>query len=170
MKDFQYMQELQDILKEKNQTITCAESCTGGLIASQITKLSGSSAIFRGSVVTYCNDIKQQELGVKKQTMIDNGAVSIETVSEMLDGVLVKYNATYAIAVSGVAGPTGGTKEKPVGTVVIGVASAFGDKDIEFYYFEGNREEVQKQAVKTSFERIFKILCKNPWQEKIFLL
>ena len=170
MKDFQYMQELQDILKEKNQTITCAESCTGGLIASQITKLSGSSEIFRGAVVTYCNDIKQQELGVKKQTMIDNGAVSIETVSEMLDGVLVKYGATYAIAVSGVAGPTGGTKEKPVGTVVIGVASIFGDKDIEFYYFDGDREEVQQQAAKTSFERIFKILCKNPWQEKIFLL
>ena len=161
METFQYMQELQDILKHNKQTITCAESCTGGLIASEITKLSGSSSIFKGSVVTYCNDIKEQELGVKKQTMIDNGAVSIETVSEMLSGVLKKFNATYAIAVSGVAGPTGGTEEKPVGTVVIGCASICGKQDIAFYHFNGDRQKVQNQAVKKSFEIIFKILSKN---------
>jgi len=161
MESFKHMQELQDILKEKNQTITCAESCTGGLIASQITKISGSSSIFKGSVVTYCNEIKEQELGVKKQTMIDNGAVSTQTVSEMLDGVLKKFDATYAIAVSGVAGPTGGTKDKPVGTVVIGVSSIFGDRDIEFYHFDGDRDIVQNKAMNKSFEIIFKILSKN---------
>ncbi len=154
-------EQIQEILSQKKQTITCAESCTGGLIASMITANSGSSSIFRGSVVTYCNDIKEQELGVKKQTMIDNGAVSKETVEEMLNGVLKKFDANYAIAVSGVAGPTGGTKEKPVGTVVIGVLSSFGDKNISIYHFEGDRKSIQNQAAFKGFELIFEILCKK---------
>ena len=113
--------KIQDILKQNNLTITCAESCTGGLIASEITSISGSSSIFRGSIVTYCNEIKEQELDVKKETMIKYGVVSCEVVEQMLDGVLSKFDASIAIAVSGVAGPNGGTKDKPVGTVVIGV-------------------------------------------------
>ena len=115
------MIQLQNLLKEKNETITCAESCTGGLISSMITEISGSSSIFRGSVVTYCNEVKEQELGVKKETMIKYGAVSTQTVDEMLKGVIKKFDADYSMAVSGVAGPTGGTKDKPVGTVVIGI-------------------------------------------------
>lgn len=155
-------QKIQEILIQRSETITCAESCTGGLIASMITANSGSSSIFKGSVITYCNDIKEQELGVKKQTMIDNGAVSIETVTEMLQGVLKKFDATYAIAVSGVAGPNGGSKEKPVGTVVIGIKSSFGDQKVNVYHFDGDRNEVQKQAALKGFELIFKILQKNP--------
>jgi nicotinamide-nucleotide amidase len=153
---FKNMEHLQNILRKNKWTITAAESCTGGLIASQITKISGSSDIFRGSVVTYCNDIKEQELGVKKQTMIENGAVSIETVSEMLDGVLKKFDATYAIAVSGIAGPNGGSVEKPVGTVVIGIANNIGYKSVDRYHFIGNREEVQIQAANRAFELIYK--------------
>ena len=153
---FNDMEELQAILRKNAWTITAAESCTGGLIASKITKVAGSSDIFRGSVVTYCNDIKEQELGVKKQTMIDNGAVSIETVSEMLDGVLKKFDATYAISVSGVAGPGGGSVEKPVGTVVIGIANNIDYKDVQVYHFDGTREEVQEQASNKAFELIFK--------------
>ena len=153
---FDKMKELQEIFRKNSWTITTAESCTGGLIASKITAISGSSDIFRGSVVTYCNDIKEQELGVKKQTMIDNGAVSIETVSEMLDGVMKKFDATYAIAVSGVAGPNGGSKEKPVGTVVIGIASKDNYKDVQFYHFEGDRKSVQESASNKAFELIFK--------------
>lgn len=155
------IQQLQDILIQNNETITCAESCTGGQIASKITSISGSSSVFKGSIVTYCNEIKEQELGVKKQTMIDHGAVSIQTVQEMLEGVLKKFDANYAIAVSGVAGPNGGTKDKPVGTVVIGVLSSFGRKKIETYHFEGGRHEVQQQAVEQSFSLIFEILRKN---------
>lgn len=161
MDTFNKMEELQNILRKNKQTITCAESCTGGLIASEITKISGSSDIFRGSIVTYCNDIKEQELSVKKQTMIEHGAVSIQTVDEMLQGVIKKFDATYAIAVSGVAGPTGGTKEKPVGTVVIGIMSTLGAKDIQIYHFDGTRSEVQKQATNKAFEIIFKILLKK---------
>jgi nicotinamide-nucleotide amidase len=80
-----------NLLKQKKQTVSTAESCTGGLIASKITEISGSSDIFKGSIVTYSNNIKEQELGVNKQTMIDNGVVSIEVVNEMLDGVLKKF-------------------------------------------------------------------------------
>ncbi len=137
---------LQQILRINNYTVTCAESCTGGLIASKITGISGSSDIFRGSIVTYCNKTKEQELGVKKETMVEFGVVSIEVVNEMLDGVLKKFDATYAIAVSGVAGPNGGTKDKPVGTVVIGVKNIFGFSQIEKFHFDGNRKIVQKSA------------------------
>ena len=150
--------EIENILRKKNYTITCAESCTGGLIASKITEVSGSSDIFRGSIVTYCNEIKEQELGVSKDTMIKYGVVSIEVVSQMLDGVLKKFNATYAIAVSGVAGPNGGSKEKPVGTVVIGIKNCFGFCQIEKFQFNGNRKTVQESAVDRALTMIFEKL------------
>jgi len=155
------MIKLQNHLKQNNQTITCAESCTGGLIASMITEISGSSFIFKGSVVTYCNEMKEQELNVKKETMIKYGVVSCEVVHQMLQGVINKFNADFAIAVSGVAGPTGGTPVKPVGTVVIGIMSINGDKDINTYHFEGDRKEVQIQAAKTALKINFEILLKN---------
>lgn len=159
--DDEDMARFQNILKKNNETITCAESCTGGLISSLITEISGSSSIFRGSIITYCNEIKEQELNVKKNTMIEHGVVSCEVVKEMLDGVLKKFDSTYAIAVSGVAGPTGGTQSKPVGTVVIGVMSIKGDKNINIYNFKGDRKEVQIQAAKTALKRNFEILLKN---------
>ena len=156
----QDMINLQTILKQTNSTITCAESCTGGLCASMITKISGSSSIFRGSVVTYCNNIKEQELSVQKETMIKYGAVSKQTVSQMLEGVLKKFDANYAIAISGIAGPNGGSSEKPVGTIVIGVASK-KEKIINIYHFKGNREEVQIQAAKSAFKNIFDFFLKT---------
>ena len=155
------MLELQNLLLKKNQTITCAESCTGGLVASYITQNSGSSSIFRGSIVTYCNEIKEQELNVKKDTMIQYGVVSCEVVQEMCHGVLKKFNADYAIAISGVAGPTGGTKNKPIGTVAIGIISKEKVLDIRIYNFSGNRNEIQIQAAKTALNTIFEILSKN---------
>ncbi|MEA3553731.1 MAG: CinA family protein [Campylobacterota bacterium] len=158
----QNMIEFQNYLKQNNQTVTCAESCTGGLIASMITEISGSSSIFKGSIVTYCNEIKEQELNVQKNTMIKYGVVSCEVVEEMLKGVLKKFDSDYAMAVSGVAGPTGGTEAKPVGTVVVGVMNAKGDKEISIYRFSGDRREVQIQAAKTAFKKNFKILFKKP--------
>ncbi len=155
------MQEFQILLKNNNQTVTCAESCTGGLIASYITEISGSSSIFKGSVITYCNEIKEQELNVRKQTMIEFGVVSIEVVREMLQGVLKKFNSNFAMAVSGVAGPSGGTINKPVGTVVIGVMGINGEEDIRAYNLKGNRKEVQIQSAKIALKRNFEILLKN---------
>ncbi|MEA3498891.1 MAG: CinA family protein [Campylobacterota bacterium] len=155
------MMKFQEKLKENNNTVTCAESCTGGLISFMITEISGSSSIFKGSIVTYCNEIKEQELDVKKNTMIKYGVVSCEVVEEMLKGALEKFDATYAMAVSGVAGPTGGTEAKPVGTVVVGVMSKNGDKNVSIYNFKGNRKEIQIQAAKTALKLNFEILLKN---------
>ncbi len=153
------MIKFQSILKERNQTVTCAESCTGGLIASMLTEISGSSSIFKGSIITYCNEIKEQELNVKKQTMTDYGVVSCEVVREMLLGVLNKFDADYAMAVSGVAGPNGGTDAKPVGTVVIGAMCK--DKiqeNIQVYHLEGDRKEIQIQSAKIALKRNLEIL------------
>lgn len=132
-------------LKENNQTITFAESCTGGRIAAEFTTISGASAVLMGSVVSYANEIKSKWLGVNKQTLIDHGAVSKETVEEMLNGILKMASADYAIAVSGIAGPTGGSKEKPVGTVYIGIRNT-QYSIVELHNFKGDREAVQEQA------------------------
>ena len=152
---------LQNYLRKNNQTITTAESCTGGLISSMITEISGSSSIFNGSIVTYSNDIKEQELKVKKETMIKFGVVSCEVVEEMLQGVLNKFHADYAIAVSGIAGPNGGSEQKPVGTVAIGVMSKNGVKKIDIFHFKGDRKEVQIQTAKTALKINFEILLQN---------
>jgi len=128
------------------QKITFAESCTGGLIASTLTKYSGSSNCFDGSVVTYANKIKHKWLGVDENTLQKYGAVSEQTVKEMLLGAIEISKANYAIAVSGIAGPTGGTPNKPVGTVYIGVADRKNLK-VEFHHFKGDRNYIQYQAM-----------------------
>ncbi|PIF04885.1 MAG: damage-inducible protein CinA [Arcobacter sp.] len=155
------MINFQNILKENNQTITTAESCTGGLISSMITEISGSSSIFKGSIVTYSNEIKEQELDVKKSTMIQYGVVSCEVVKEMLIGVQKKFNSNFAIAVSGIAGPNGGTKKKPVGTVAIGVMSDTGIIKTNIFHFKGNRKGIQVQAAKMALKINFEILLKK---------
>ena len=126
--------------------ITFAESCTGGLIASTLTKYSGSSNIFDGSVVTYANEIKHEWLGVSLDTLKHYGAVSEQTVKEMLLGAIEIAKANYAIAVSGIAGPTGGTPQKPVGTVYIGVANE-KELKVEHHLFKGDRNYIQYQAM-----------------------
>lgn len=128
-----------DLLREKRQTLAVAESCTGGLIASQITDVSGSSEYFLLSAVTYANVAKENVLGVKSNTLMDYGAVSSETVSEMAEGARKSVNGDYGLAVSGIAGPDGGTPDKPVGTVCIAVSTA--DKVIvrKFERNYGNR-------------------------------
>jgi competence/damage-inducible protein CinA-like protein len=112
------------ILLAKGKTVGTAESCTGGYIAHNITAIPGSSAYFKGSVVTYANEMKTKLLGVKEQTLAAHGAVSEETVREMAAGALQLLETDYAIAVSGIMGPDGGSPEKPVGTVWIAVGSA----------------------------------------------
>ncbi|WP_428023453.1 CinA family protein [Arcobacter sp.] len=155
------MINMQNLLYKHNKTITCAESCTGGLVASLITKISGSSNIFNGSIVSYSNKIKNQELNVSNETLENFGAVSKETVKEMLSGVLKKFDADYSIAISGVAGPTGGSKNKPVGHVVIGVMDSLGNNEIDIFQFFGTREEIQIQAAKSSLKKISKFFEKT---------
>ena len=152
------MIKLQTLLRANNQTITTAESCTGGLVASMITKISGSSDIFNGSIVTYSNKIKNQELHVQNETLEKFGAVSIEVVDEMLNGVLNKFNANFAIAISGIAGPNGGTRNKPVGTVIIGISDENNHKIVNIYNFKGSREDIQIQAAKVALKEIYKFI------------
>lgn len=126
------------LLLDKNMQLGTAESCTGGYLAHIITSVSGSSAYFKGSIISYANEIKMELLGVQESTLNEFGAVSEQTVSEMISGALQKLNVDVAIAISGVAGPSGGSEEKPVGTVFIGV----GTKDrnyIKRLKFTNNR-------------------------------
>jgi len=133
------------LLIEKGQTVASAESCTGGNVARLITSVSGSSLYFEGSVVAYSNRIKSEILGVKEETLTINGAVSEETVIEMANGVRKLMGSDYAIAISGVAGPEGGSEEKPVGTVWVAVCSE--NKTITKKYDLGkNRELTVRRA------------------------
>lgn len=128
-------------LKDKNYNIKVAESCTGGMIASTLVALPGVSSVFEEGYITYSNEAKEKILGVKKETLTNYGAVSKETVTEMLLGL----DSDTAIAVSGIAGPGGGTKEKPVGTVYIGV-KVREDIRVERYEIKGERERIRQRS------------------------
>lgn len=126
------------ILKAKGKTMGTAESCTGGYIAHLITSVSGSSAYYKGSVIGYANEIKENILGVKQEILLSVGAVSEETVTEMVKGAISKLNVDFALATSGIMGPEGGTDEKPVGTVWIAV---------------GNKEKTETHKLNLRFDR-----------------
>ena len=133
-------------LQAQGATVTTPESCTGGWIAKAITDIAGSSAWFERGFVTYSNEAKSQMIGVSEATLRDNGAVSETLVVEMAIGALRAARADYAISVSGVAGPDGGSDEKPVGTVWFGVASVRGQGVTRRECFAGDREAVRRQA------------------------
>ena len=137
---------LTEYLLQHARTVTCAESCTGGLLAAEFTRTSGSSAWFDMGFVTYSNAAKAQLLGVHEATLAFYGAVSEEVVREMAIGALLAAKADYALSISGIAGPGGGSEEKPVGTVWFGLA----DKQhiwARQAHFGGSRSEVRAQAV-----------------------
>lgn len=150
--------ELVELLKEKGLTLATAESCTGGLVAKCITDVSGASSVFYGGVVSYDNKVKMGVLGVKEETLRDYGAVSSYTAQEMAIGTRRACFTDIGISTTGIAGPTGGTPEKPVGTVYIG--ACLGDKvfskrlniDPSF-----SRERIREEAVR---ELISYIICK----------
>jgi nicotinamide-nucleotide amidase len=121
--DITINEAVHQLLKEKGKTVATAESCTGGFIAHLITSQAGSSAVYKGSVVSYANSVKESALGVDSRTLLEHGAVSEETVTEMVNGVLKAMETDYAIATSGIMGPDGGSAEKPIGTVWIAVAN-----------------------------------------------
>ena len=143
-------------LSDRNLTATTAESCTGGGIACAITAVSGSSGWFNQAYVTYSNGAKQKLVGVSAETLERHGAVSRETVREMAAGARKAAGADVAVSVSGIAGPTGGTAEKPVGLVWFGFAA--GDSVItEFRHFAGDRAAVRRQAVLFALRRLFAV-------------
>ena len=127
------------LLQDKQATLSTAESCTGGNIASMITSAPGSSLYFEGSIISYSNRIKEEKLGVSNQSLEKYGAVSKQVVIEMAEGVRKQMSTDYGIATSGIAGPEGGSDEKPVGMVWIAVSGAEGTRSLKFN-FGGNRE------------------------------
>lgn len=135
-----------DIMKSRNLTLSTAESCTGGYIAHLLTKHAGSSAVFSGGAVTYSNELKMAVLGVQAGTLMAYGAVSEQTVKEMALGALQQFHTDYAISVSGVAGPDGGTPEKPVGTVWIAVASAAGVEARKYTFGNKRTQNIERAA------------------------
>ena len=129
------------LLVEKRRTLALAESCTGGYIGHRITRVAGSSAYFKSSAVTYSNESKIRLLGVERATLEQYGAVSRETALEMAEGIRRQAEADIGLSVTGIAGPSGGSPEKPVGTVWIGLARD-QESDARLFYFQGDRERV----------------------------
>ena len=137
--------------------IACAESCTGGMIGAALTDIAGSSDVFTGSAVTYSNEAKSNILGVRSETLSEHGAVSEECAREMARGALRIYGADYAVAVTGIAGPDGGSEAKPVGTVWFGLASERGTLAV-MKRFPGNREEVRIRTVRFALSELWRLI------------
>ncbi|MEI7377756.1 nicotinamide-nucleotide amidase [Dickeya chrysanthemi] len=140
-------EQLGERLKARQAKITCAESCTGGWLAKAITDVAGSSAWFDYGFVTYSNQAKQMLIGVQEKTLAEFGAVSREVVAEMATGALSRAGADIAVSVSGIAGPDGGSPDKPVGTVWFGFSDKAGNIITQRMQFEGDRRDVRLQAV-----------------------
>jgi PncC family amidohydrolase len=142
-------------LSMRKQTVGFAESCTGGSLSAALAAVSGASQIFKGSVIAYANEIKIDILGVPSESLFKHGAVSAEVAREMSLGVQRVLNLDWAISITGIAGPNGGSEAKPVGTVFISVAGPNAEKKsgvsaqvrVEKYLFSGNRAEIQKTTV-----------------------
>jgi nicotinamide-nucleotide amidase len=159
--DFPMEKVLGDLLAANGKTIGLAESCTGGFIGHLITQIEGSSAYFNGSIVSYSNEVKQNLLGVKKETIETYGAVSEQAVTEMAQGALRVLGVDYALAVSGVLGPGGGTERVPVGTVWMAVADKDTVKTREFRFFYG-RLQNKEMAAKMGMLMMWKFISPNP--------
>ena len=150
------------LLKQHGMTIATAESCTGGRLAAALNAQSGSSAYYMGSVVAYDNSIKQQVLGVQHDTLLQYGAVSEQTVLQMAEGVRALMHTDYAIATSGIAGPTGGTPDKPIGTVWIAWATPKGTQAKCFHFGAAReREQITLRAVTEALVRLVECLKSN---------
>lgn len=141
------------LLIEHNMTIAAAESCTGGLFAALITEVAGASAVINESFVTYANSAKMKHLGVKEATLDAHGAVSRETAYEMAEGLSKRTGADITVGITGIAGPDGGTKEKPVGLVYAGICIN-GKTEVIKMNHSGNRDEVREKTCKKVFETI----------------
>jgi len=150
--------EVSKKLHNNNLSLVTAESCTGGLIAKQITDLSGSSAIFDRGFITYSNQAKQDMLGVSKQLLDTYGAVSEQVVIQMVEGALKNSQADISCSVSGIAGPTGGSIEKPVGTVCFGWMQRDKAAIAETVLLSGDRDEIRKKAAEHTLKGIIKLI------------
>lgn len=152
------VEELSLLLTQKNMRLVTAESCTGGMIAAAMTDRSGSSSVYERGYVTYSNESKIEELSVKPETIETYGAVSEQTAREMAQGALKNSHADIALSVTGIAGPNGGTDEKPVGLVYIGLALQNQQPHIVKNLFEGDRTTIRQATVEKALELLIERL------------
>lgn len=150
-----------DILTENKKTIVTAESCTGGMIASALTDVPGASAAVYGGYVTYANTAKSRMIHVQSRLIRDYGAVSNQVARAMADGARNTARADYAVAVTGIAGPDGGSEKKPVGLVYIAVSSELATVVIEHRFGDFGRDEVRKASVKAALELVHQVLTSD---------
>ncbi len=150
-----------DALRERSLMLSTAESCTGGWAAQIVTHTAGSSGWFDRGFVTYANEAKVEMLGVSPQTLIDHGAVSLETAAEMAAGALARSNAGIALAITGVAGPSGGSADKPVGTVCFAWCRRGQAPIAERRHFAGDRESIRRQSAIHGLDGVLRLLAPN---------
>lgn len=150
-------ERIKEMLISMGSWLAVAESCTGGLVSHRITNIPGASACFRGGVIAYANEVKVALLGVRQLTLDRYGAVSEQTVREMARGVRKILSADFGLAVSGVAGPGGGTPEKPVGTMWIGLNTE-GEEISQGFQFQGDRLQIKEQAAQAALDLLVRYL------------
>lgn len=156
----QITNDVAQILRERGLTITCAESCTGGMLMHELTNLPGSSSFFLGGIVAYSNSVKHVLLGVQENTLQVFGAVSEQVAAAMARGVRASVGANIAVSVTGIAGPGGGTEEKPVGLTYIAVSTA-NMSIARRYIWNGSRQENKTSSVKAALELVLEQLHGN---------
>lgn len=157
MTDEDRLKEVSDQLKRQGLTIATAESCTGGLIAHTFTNVSGSSNYFDRGIISYSNIAKISELGVPEDFLIKHGAVSEQVAKAMADSIRTKSNVDIGIATTGIAGPTGGTKDKPVGLVYIAVSTQEGT-NVKKFMFKGDRLQNKKSTCNAALDMLYEHL------------
>jgi nicotinamide-nucleotide amidase len=158
---YQLAEQVGAELKRRKLMLATAESCTGGWIAEAVTMVPGSSGWFERGFVTYTYISKREMLGVKEETLAKHGAVAEEVVREMAEGALARSHAQVAVAVSGVAGPAGGTADKPVGTVCFAWSMKDGKPSSETKRFPGDREAVRRQSVEHALKGVLAMLSRQ---------
>ncbi len=139
------VEALVKVLRERGETVSFAESCTGGLLSAAVTKMAGVSDVYQGSVVAYSYEVKEKLLGVPRDVLHSLGAVSLPVAQAMADGARSALDSTWAVSITGIAGPGGGTPQKPVGTVCFGVSGPNVEM-AEQHNFSGDRREIQKAS------------------------
>jgi nicotinamide-nucleotide amidase len=149
-----------DACRERGLKLATAESCTGGMVAERLTAVPGSSDVFVGSVVAYADSVKTSELGVSGNVLAQHGAVSAETAAAMASGARERLGADVAVAVTGIAGPAGGTEEKPVGLVYLHVEAPTGGRGVEFQ-FPGDRDSIRRRATVTALHLVRRVLTQS---------
>lgn len=148
------------LLVQHNFTISCAESCTGGTLAGRLTAVPGSSRYIKASIVTYSNEAKMNFLGVREDTLREKGAVSEDTARQMAEGIIKTVHSDIGIGITGIAGPTGATKDKPIGLVYIGVAGPYGTVVTE-NIFSGDRDRVRFRSTQQALEMVRRYITKH---------